>query len=219
MYEESYQESLFKGLPINNEYPMSLRYLERAHAVYRNALTRYSKVFMFHVTLRFPANYACSSTGVISAFINSFRERVQRDLARRRLYVDRVHPTNIHYVWCREVNAEHREHYHVMVLVNANTYRALGCFGVPECNQLAGMICMSWASALGLRVEDSKGLAHFASSGDVISTQQIPYVTIELKNGLLTDSYGAGFFWLSYLCKLPTKQYGNGARNFGSSYW
>lgn len=219
MYEESYQASLFKGLPINNEYPMSQRYLERAHAVYRDALTRYSKVFMFHVILRFPANYAGSSTGVISAFTDSFRERVQRDLARRRSNVDRVHPTNIHYVWCREVNAEHREHYHVMVLVNANTYRALGCFGTPECNQLAGMICMSWASALGLSLEESKGLAHFASGGEVISTQQIPYFTIALKNGLLTDNYGAGFFWLSYLCKLSTKQYGDGSRNFGSSYW
>ncbi|MGR5340967.1 YagK/YfjJ domain-containing protein [Vibrio astriarenae] len=218
MYEESYQESLFEGLPINNEYPMSQRYLERAHAVYRDALMKYSKVFMFHVTLRFPVSYAGSSVGVISTFTQSFRERVQRDLERRRLYVDRVHPTNIHYVWCREVSSEHREHYHVMVLVNANTYRALGGFGVPECNQLAGMVSMSWASALGLNPECSMGLAHFASGGDVISTQKIPCVSVELKNGVLTDSYGAGFFWLSYLCKLSTKQYGYGVRNFGSSY-
>lgn len=218
MYEAPYQGTLFKGLPINTRYPMSERYLERAHAVYRDALTRYPKVFMFHVTLRFPAEGIFSSTGVISTFVRSLRERVQRDLARRRLHVDRVHHTDVHYVWCREVNKEQREHYHFMVIVNANTYRALGCFSEPIRDQLAGMVRRAWASAIRFSLENSKGLVHFSGDIELITTKQIPNRVIVSAYGSFNDSYEAGFFWLSYLCKLTTKHYGDCMRNFGSSY-
>lgn len=218
MYEEPYQGTLFKGLPINIKYPMSERYLKRAHAVYRDALTQYSKVFMFHVTLRFPVGDMGSSVGVISVFVRSLRERVKRDLARRRSRVDRVHYTDVHYVWCREVNREQREHYHFMVIVNANTYRALGCFDEPIRDQLAGMVRRSWASAIGVSLKDSKGLVHFSGDIELITTRQIPNREIESPYGSFSNSYESGFFWLSYLCKLTTKQYGGCARNFGSSY-
>ncbi|QHG95288.1 hypothetical protein EHC70_14365 [Vibrio parahaemolyticus] len=63
MYEEPFEGTLFNGLPINNKYPMSERYLESAHLVYRDALTRYSKILMFHVTLRLPLYYEGRCSG------------------------------------------------------------------------------------------------------------------------------------------------------------
>lgn len=217
MYELPYQGTLFKGLPINTRHPMSERYLSRAHAVYLSALTAYPKIFMFHVTLRIPKSYAGVTVGVMSAFTRSLKERVKRDLERRRQRVSRVHATEVHYVWCREVSEEHREHYHVMIIVNANTYRALGDFDTPVRDQLAGMVSTAWASAIGVDLNDTKGLAHFAGDVVMITTSQIPAPYKGSKYGEFTNSFEAGFFWLSYLCKLSTKSYGDGVRNFGYS--
>ncbi|OUJ36261.1 hypothetical protein BTR40_10140 [Vibrio parahaemolyticus] len=217
MYEEPFEGTLFNGLPINNKYPMSERYLESAHLVYRDALTRYSKILMFHVTLRFPLYYEGRCSGVMSAFIRSLKKRVERDLARRRLKVERVHNTDVHYVWCREVSREYREHYHIMVMVNANTYRALGCYTKTSNEHLAGMVTRSWASAIGMSIDDIRGLVHFTDDVGLIATRQIPYTSVESTYGTFNNSFEAGFYWLSYLCKLITKEYGNGARNFGYS--
>ncbi|ELY2118032.1 YagK/YfjJ domain-containing protein [Vibrio cholerae] len=217
MSEESYQGSLFYGLPINTKHSMSERYLDRAHTVYRDAVSRYSKVFMFHVTLRFPLGYQDKLGNVITAFTRSLRERIQRDLDRKRLRVARVHHTDLHYVWCREVSDNHREHYHVMVMVNANTYRALGSFSESIQNQLASMIRLSWASAIGISPDRVRGLVHFASDVQLISARQIPAEHQSTKYNTCGNSYEAGFFWLSYLCKLSTKEREIGKRNFGYS--
>lgn len=217
MYEHPHEGNLFNGLPINHKYSMSERYLEGTHAVYRNALTRYSKIFMFHVTLRFPENYSASSKGVMTAFTRALKLRVKRDLARRRKRVARVHDTEVHYVWCREFSKKHKEHYHMFIMVNANTYRALGDFDEPIRHQLAGMVVRSWVSALGLSLSKSKGLAHFAGDVMLISTRQIPMEVRTSEDGTCRNLYEVGFFWLSYLCKLKTKEYGRGGRNFGCS--
>jgi len=217
MYEESFKGTLFNGLPINNKYEMSERYLESAHSVYRDVLTRYSKILMFHVTLRFPLYYEGQYEGVMSAFIRSLKKRVARDLARKRSKVERVHDTDVHYVWCREVNKKDREHYHIMVMVNANTYRALGCYSKASNEHLAGMATRSWASAIGMSIDDIRGLVHFTDDVGLIATRQIPYASVDSTYGTFNNSFEAGFYWLSYLCKLITKEYGNGARNFGYS--
>lgn len=196
---------------------MSERYLQRSLEVYRNALTIYPKIFMFHATLRFPKNHPVLTEGVMSAFIRSLKNRVQRNIARRRLRVTRVHDTDVHYVWCREVSGEHREHYHVIVMVNANTYRALGDFNESIRDHLTGMVSRAWASAIGVGLDKSKGLAHFSGDVELITTRQIPSLLKDSKYCGVTNSYEAGFFWLSYLCKLTTKEYGDGMRNFGYS--
>ena len=217
MYEPPYEGKLFNGLPINYKNSMSERYLKGAHAVYRNALTRYPKIFMFHVTLRLPENHSVSSKGVMTAFTRALKIRVKGDLVRRRKCVARVHDTEVHYVWCREFSKKHREHYHMFIMVNANTYRALGDFDEPIRHQLAGMVSESWATALSLSLSKSKGLAHFVTDVMLISTRQIPEKVRTSKDGTCHNLYEAGFFWLSYLCKLATKEYGRGGRNFGCS--
>ncbi|MEZ8402694.1 inovirus-type Gp2 protein [Vibrio splendidus] len=218
MYEPPYEGKLFNGLPINYKNPMSERYLKGAHAVYRNALTRYPKIFMFHVILRFPENYSASSKGVMTAFTRALKLRVKRDLMMKRCKrTSRVHGTGVHYVWCREFSEKHREHYHVFIMVNANTYRALGDFDEPIRYQLAGMVSESWATALSMSLSKSKGLAHFVTDVMLISTRQIPEKVRTSKDGTCHNLYEAGFFWLSYLCKLTTKEYGRGGRNFGCS--
>lgn len=219
MYESPYNGTRFLNLPINLNYPMSERYLERAHAVFCHALTQYPKVFMFHVTLRFPASYTIETRGVMSAFTRSVKERVLRGLNDRRRKGVRVHATDIHYVWCREVNSDLRVHYHIMFMVNANTYRALGSFNAYSKNHLAGIVCHAWASSIGLSINDSLGLVHFSGDTVVITTKQIPCARAESRYGSFNDSYESGFYWLSYLCKLDTKRYDGRGRNFGYSLY
>ncbi|EIO3983018.1 inovirus Gp2 family protein [Vibrio vulnificus] len=217
MYEQPYQGSRFLGLSINNNYPMSERYLSSAHTVYRNALNSYSKILMFHVTLRLPLNFQGSTIGLMTSFTTALKRRVKRNLDKRRAQVVRVHSTDVHYVWCREVSSEQREHFHVMVMVNANTYRALGDYSSFAPHYLAGMVNGAWASALNLDSQQSKGLAHFSDVPALIETKRIPFSCGYSSYGHFSDDYEAGFYWLSYLCKIATKEYGDGFRNFGYS--
>ncbi len=217
MYEQPYQGSRYLGLSINGNYPMSERYLSSAHTVYLNALNTYSRVMMFHVTLRLPDSFSASTNGLMSSFTTSLKKRIQRNLERRRQQVSRVHHSNLHYVWCREVSGAHKRHFHVMLLVNGNAYRALGAFDSFEPHCLTGMVNCAWASALKLSHEQIKGFAHFTPSAVLIETQQIPSSLGHSLYGQFADNYEAGFHWLSYLCKLDTKEYGDGQRNFGCS--
>ncbi|MEZ9864719.1 inovirus-type Gp2 protein [Vibrio breoganii] len=217
MYEPSYQGTAYQSLPLNQNHSMNERYLYSAFKTYRHAFECYPKLLMFHATLRFPANYQGNTGGVMSTFTRSLSERIQRDLDKRSSLVDRVHPTNVHYVWCREVSKDLKDHYHIVIMVNANSYRALGCFKQPHKHHLAGMIAHSWASAIGIPISESSGLVHFADEVKIFKTRQLSHYENASVYGNFESSYEEGFYWLSYLCKVTDKRYGDGFRNFGTS--
>jgi hypothetical protein len=184
--------------------------------VYRDAFNRYSRVLMFHVVLKLPQSMTDFPNGAITRFTRAFSERVSRDQLSRGSQVARVHKTDTHYVWCREVGKGERDHYHVMFMVNGNAYRQLGDFdgGIPS--HITSMLKEAWASALQLAVHQISGLVHF-SGKKLISRADIAGGPVIDKYGTFNTKYEAGFYWLSYLCKCESKFYAPGRRNFGCS--
>jgi len=72
-----------------------------------------------------------------------------------------VRATTLRYFWCREFGKEKgRKHYHVILLLNKDTWCSPGDFTVPS--SLATLIQLAWCSALHLEPWQGNGLVHFS---------------------------------------------------------
>ena len=217
MYYTPYQGSQFLGLPINPHYLMNEYYLESIHDVLINSLNEHPRTLVFQVVLRFPETGYEASDGSISRFIRAFKEKVKSDVQRRARQGKRVHATSVRYVWCRESNKSINEHYHVFFLLNADTFWQFGRFENPVPGELTWMLSSAWASALGLSETASKGLIHYCAGLRRIDVKQIAGSHKLERDGVVRDSFESVFYWMSYLAKVDTKQYGKRERSFGYS--
>ena len=77
-----------------------------------------------------------------------------------------------------------------------------------ERKNMAERIRNAWASALGMRVENTIGLVHFPENATY---------HLNVNSTDFDMSYQALFNRLSYFAKVDTKHYGDGTNNFGSS--
>ncbi len=195
---------------------MSERYLKKAHEVYRDAFERYSKLFMVHITLRLPRSFIAMPEKAIKLFTRGLNEKIANHLSEKENQVDRIHLTDVHYVWCREVGMDGGEHYHFMLMLNGNAFRSLGHYTTQNETHLATMISSSWHEAIGLSTDQGRGLVDF-SEFKVLKTRVDGFTPTKSWYGHFDSSYEEGFYWLSYLCKIETKQYGKKIRNFGYS--
>ncbi|HEI0015175.1 TPA: inovirus-type Gp2 protein, partial [Escherichia coli] len=155
----------------------------------------------------------------------------------------RVRATTLRYFWCREFGKEKgRKHYHVILLLNKDTWCSPGDFTVPS--SLAAMIQEAWCSALHLEPWQGDGLVHFsrwkpfrkpASSDAPPSSADTPLPggCTDTRKAADKKPGEAAVLWIkrgdvaamqkarnraSYLVKNKTKQHnGSGQRNYGCS--
>lgn len=142
--------------PIHNDY-----WLSRFESILNSALVQHRAVSLIRVDLRFPEYMPVTimDPDPDSAVISVFRipESQNSGLpAEKRWANQRVHATSLRYFWCREFGKMYgRKHYHVILLLNKDTWCSLGDFSEPS--SLATMIREAWCSALHL--EPRKAMA------------------------------------------------------------
>lgn len=199
--------------------PLSESYLQRIYDVLCNATTEHSRLFAFRVDLRLPqvpdygclerdvpSNYCHVDSRAISRFISSLQAQQDADSKRRRRLGRRVHACVVRYVWCRERDTSEQPHYHLVVLVNYDTYRRLGDYSSLQ--SLAGKVVKAWASALDCEADDARRLVHFPDSCEY---------RLNRTSASFEYDFRGIFYRASYLAKLDTKEYGTGSRSFGCS--
>ncbi|AMF98495.1 TPA: inovirus Gp2 family protein [Vibrio parahaemolyticus] len=215
MYCDIYQPDHYLGLPVNSNYPMIESYLHGIHSVLKNACNQHSRTFVFQVVLKFPQAGGTFPNDAISRFIKSFKAKVSADQCRRIREGKRVHSTSIRYVWCREISSSLNVHYHVYFLMNADAYWQLGDFGANAQGHLSQMLVSAWGSAIG--ISNARGLVHFGQGARKLNVNDITGEVVPHFNGSEYDTFEDIFYWMSYLAKTDTKQFGDGGRNFGCS--
>ncbi|MDW3136308.1 inovirus-type Gp2 protein [Vibrio sp. 1288] len=211
-----YQGEKYLGLPVNCKHELHESYLAATHRVLLTALSHHPRSILFHVILRYPQNWLSGSEGSITRFLKAFKAKVHADQQRRIRWGKNCHLTRVNYIWCRESSTELKEHYHVFILLNRDSYRKLGHPSGHRIGELTWMISSAWAGAIGLNHTDVAGLIEFKHPKSII-VKDIPGSIKEEYDDVLRDSFESAFHWMSYACKLTTKEYGNGVRHFGSS--
>jgi Inovirus Gp2 len=199
----------YLNLPIMFEKgPMILEYLDALHGVIQKSLSAHKRVCAMRFDLRYPLSMGYDaesfSNEAISRFIESLKAKIRHDRSRARLERPYSHNTDVRYVWARELSREDRVHYHVALLVNRDAYFTLGKFKSSEQN-MAGRIIEAWASALRLTPTQAEGLVHFPDNA---------VYRFELEEPQQLQAF---FHRASYLCKVSSKQFGNGQHGFGAS--
>lgn len=129
--------------------PLSVRYLQEIESTLRQAVSCHPRTLAVRVDLRFPANAQRTDDAVISRFFASLKAQIEADLNAKDRAGRRVHPCTLRYVWVREQDSAPRQHYHVLLLLNADTYNCLGNYQA-ESGNLAYRIRSAWASAVGV---------------------------------------------------------------------
>ncbi|HBA8308526.1 TPA: inovirus Gp2 family protein, partial [Escherichia coli] len=180
-----------------------------------------------------------------SRFFGSLKAKIQAYQRKKRRANKRVRATTLRYFWCREFGKEKgRKHYHVILLLNKDTWCSLGDFSEPS--SLATMIQEAWCSALHLEPWQGDGLVHFsrwtpsrkpASSDARPSSDDTPLSggCSDTRKASDKKSGEAAVLWIKrgdveamqkalerarYLVKNETKLHdGSGQRNYGCSRW
>ncbi|MFT6901168.1 MAG: hypothetical protein ACJAXS_001356 [Colwellia sp.] len=205
-----YSEEVFQGYIVNQKYTLAEEYLLRLGKVMDRALDDWSRVMLFHATLKFPDCYRDIDTpdnqeGCISRFIESFKAKLKADYAKKVKSNKTAYQPKVHYAWARERDSSLNDHFHVFIFLNGDAYRGLGLLYSDRPNT-SSRITGSWRSAIKLERFDVRGLVHFTNS-----------MTISRNSRDYLDQCDKAFFWLSYLAKIETKQFGDKVKSFSCS--
>lgn len=196
------------GFPVQTHCgPLSAQYIQSIESTLTQAVICHPRTLAVRVDLRFPVNAQRTDDAVISRFFASLKARIEADLNAKSRAGKRVHPCRLRYAWAREQDSAPLQHYHVLLLFNADTYNYLGRYRA-ESGNLACRIRSAWASAVGGIVDDLGSAVHFPDN---------PIYRIDAGSANFTESYRAVIYRASYMAKLSTKQYGDHIRHFGCS--
>lgn len=185
-------------------YTYNTYWQKRINETLMTALDAHPRVLMLRVDLRTPNNQNSIDSAVISRFIDSLKAKIHACQQRKIKEGKRVHSTSLRYIWAREFgNANGRKHYHLVLLLNRDTWCSAGSF--QSNTSLAGLIKQAWCSALHVNFDSYSTLAHFPTN---------PALWIDRENWYQIEQ---GLNRANYLAKDYTKVIGDGERNFGCS--
>lgn len=197
--------------------PFNNRYLQRIAGVVNNALAVHPRTMAFRVDLHLPEyrdtddSIICDaniSQGLLSRFIESLNVRVLTLLNHKKKEGKRTYPSQLRYIWIRELSANGKPHYHIVLFVNKDTFNTLGSYDATG-SGVASLIQAAWLSALGLPVcAEYLPLVHFPSN---------PRYYLNSRTISFTKTYGELMFRLSYMAKERSKLYSPAQRSFGCS--
>lgn len=198
----------YKGLYIYTQKgPLAENYLKGCLVTLAQALTAHPRTFAIRIDLRFPINAVKTDEAAISRFMASLKAQIKADQLGKVKDLKRVHPCGLRFVWTREKDSSLYHHYHVLLLLNADSYNCLGDFTKTEGN-MAARIKKAWASAIGVSLAELGGGVFFPANPIYLLNANAP--------GFLQD-YQNLFYRLSYFTKVATKQYGQKVKHFGRS--
>jgi len=171
-------------------------------------LSYHNRIAVMRFELKFPVNYS-GNTEVISKFVDSLRYRLKNDLKAKSVKRGRTIHSDVGYVWVKEVSGERGWHYHLALFLNYDVYNSFGLINSGNVN-MYNRILLSWVSALGLTVEEGKGLVHIPKN---------PVYKLDRNSETINEDIHAVLCRLSYLAKIRTKPYlqGLNMRFFGTS--
>lgn len=211
------EDNIFEGLSLTRPrgkyyYPFIKQYLESNKRVMDDALSIHPRTFVIRVDLRFPSNYRDPdyprgiSKSEITRFIESFKNKVNSEIDKRRREGKRAHSCSVSYIWVLEYGENSSEHYHIVLFLNGNSFRRPGSKTTPNrSSPLVNMIVEAWESALNISFEQAWGLVNIPRN----SSYSLKRATSPEQD----NEYRKLFERLSYLTKLKTKVYGRGERN------
>lgn len=205
---------------VQNYGSLNPTYVERIYGTINKALNDYPRILAVRLDLRLPdedlrdclTNYKPDAE-VITRFIASLKAQIKASLEHRKKEGKRTFPCTLRYVWVRELNAEGKKHYHVLLLINRDAYITLGCYaGVigerVRAEGLASMVFKAWISATGLEDMKYRRLVYFPSQGCYHLFRNGHY---------FKNEYTALMKRALYLAKERSKSNEDGWRNFGCS--
>ncbi|PZW40196.1 inovirus Gp2 family protein [Pseudomonas sp. URMO17WK12:I2] len=205
-------DSTFDGLDIQGDKgPFIREYLSDLKHTIELAMAEYPRVLAFRVDLRLPQGIDLPehayTNQVISRFFESFTKKIQYHQER---VADRGYSRGckVRYIWSREVGHGGQQHYHLLILLNRDAYYTIGRLGSDRVNMIS-RIEGSWAGALGLSIDQVRGLVHIPKNAEYRVDREIRRDE--------ADELPELFYRGSYLCKVATKSYGDRQRGFGIS--
>ncbi|MFP2396981.1 inovirus Gp2 family protein [Citrobacter braakii] len=197
--------------------PLNPDYMKRISEIINNATKSQARTCVFTFVLRLPKyrdngdSIACTpdlKAGLMERFTDALRARIAAHQQRRKRKGLQVCPTNLRYVWVREVGESGKSHYHAAIFVNKDTFNGLGNYSKEDHN-LGSYICGAWLSALGL--------LETPEYRTLVSFNNTPHYLERLR----VDRYGQQFLnlrsHLEYFAKERTKSYNKDERSFGGS--
>ena len=197
------------------------RQANKVISVINHALADHPRTIAIRFDLRFPwdlldslcydspSQHFRADREVITRFFKSLKSKINHSLKIRKREGKRVHPTSIRYIWCREINDSVHCHYHVLILLNKDTFHSIGNYRITE-SGLSGMIYSAWASAIELSEDDSFRLVHFPENAYYTINKNADRHTFE-------EDYNSLVNRALYLAKIVTKYTADGGRSFGTS--
>lgn len=190
--------------------PLIRPYLDAIQKVMDNAITEHKRTFAVRIDLRLP-DYSntvdLNSNDVCTRFIASLTAQIKADAIRKKREGKNPHPSSVRFIWAREKNTAHKQHYHWVLLFNKDRYHCTGKIDIGNDN-LFTRITAAWASALSLPFNEALRLVHLPKNA---------HYYLDANNTNFTADYSSLYRRASYLAKLNTKQYGLGQRCFGYS--
>lgn len=217
-----HQGTHFEGFPVNTSNGSLVEsYLTQTYKVLNLALLAHPRTIVFHAVLSLPRDYDAKlyAPKCISQFIASFKEQVEFDQKKRGKAGNRVHKTEVRYIWCREKDTSPNYHYHIYILMNGDSYRSFGSIDNPRPGQLFYMLNAAWGRALNIYNIGNNGLVHLTRPSPLyINANEANFDNhIDKYIGEEVCSFESVFYWMSYIAKLETKRFEDGNRNFGCS--
>ena len=203
-----FNELSYKGLSVQNKHGALVdNYLNKAHECFSRALNDYGRICIIRIDLHVPE--ACTPEALVdnrlmSRFFSSLKAKIAYSQEQSLKLGNRVHHTELRYIWCRELSSQGRVHFHVALVLNAAAYSFIGKFNLSN-NNMYSRIHQAWGSALHAFPEDVQGLIHIPEN---------PCYEIIRGND---SSFYEAFKRVSYLCKVNSKEFGNHYHCFGCS--
>ncbi|MBM7456372.1 hypothetical protein HNR62_002258 [Oceanisphaera litoralis] len=158
-----------------------------------------------HIAEDAPTYFINIDHGVMTRFTESLKAKIKHDINKRRSSGYRVHPTSVRYVWVREHGEGNKHHYHLLLLVNNDTYT----FGHTSINQnkLVRMIREAWCSALNIDKDSFNYLVHIPEN---------PFYPLNKNKVNFQVVHESLIYRTSYMCKSKSKP-SDSNRNIGRS--
>ena len=204
--------SPYLGLPVQvTQGPAVGQYLDKLLRTITKASLECPRVFALRIDLRYSRREELPdeaiTNSVMERFISNLRYRLDSNYDHVKARDGKANKHHLRYVWAREVGGESgRPHYHVLLLLNGDAYRAVGDYTNPDVDCLYNRIRGAWASAIGVDHQNAAGLVSLPPG-------RSSWMLQHGDGQALRDV----FYAASYLCKAATKEFGSGVHGFNAS--
>lgn len=197
---------------MSSRYTCNPHYEERIRQTIKSAMDQYPRLSCVFTVLHFPAlGDTRQDAAVISRFFDALKYQIRSWMSGKSALGKRVHLTALRYVWVREFgDITGNKHYHVLLLLNKDTFHTLGQYSAPQegALSLANLIQKAWCSALNLPwYPQNASLVAFPSRQPCM---HIDKHTDEQRQYQI-------FQRARYMAKESTKYSGDSERSFGCS--